>query len=76
MKSFYDFLCQSNSKLHRLRNLYKKKKKRKKVEGRERENVRSELRYEYFRKVGKYGRLEVEVGHQWPRKIAGRVVGI
>ena len=52
------------------------KKKRKKVEGRERENVRSELRYEYFRKVGKYGRLEVEVGHQWPRKIAGRVVGI
>ena len=54
----------------------KKKKKRKKVEGRERENVRSELRYEYFRKVGKYGRLEVEVGHQWPRKIAGRVVGI
>ena len=29
MKSFYDFLCQSNSKLHRLRNLYKKKKKKK-----------------------------------------------
>lgn len=46
------------------------------MEGKERENVRSELRYEYFRKVGKYGRLEVEVGHQWPRKIAGRVVGI
>lgn len=46
------------------------------MEGRERENVRSELRYEYFRKVGKYSRLEVEVGHQWPRKIAGRVVGI
>lgn len=52
------------------------KKKEKKMEGRERENVRSELRYEYFRKVGKYSRLEVEVGHQWPRKIAGRVVGI
>lgn len=52
------------------------KKREKKVEGKERENVRSELRYEYFRKVGKYGRLEVEVGHQWPRKIAGRVVGI
>lgn len=52
------------------------KKKREKMEGRERENVRSELRYEYFRKVGKYSRLEVEVGHQWPRKIAGRVVGI